>query len=243
VHEPTIATPAAEAPLISTEPGVDLADDPRSLQILTTEHWSLLSARGLAYNEAFTRAGMFLAFLSMSFVGLALLAQAMGFSPDFLVVAAIVLAFDVLVGAATFGRIAGTGADDLRALHGMNRIRHGYIQIAPHLAPYFTTGTHDDVDTVLLHYGPAGGESPLGQIGYGLTTSGGMVGLITSLVAGLLGAVVTLALGGSGWWAIGVGALVSVLAFAVIARWSFGQIARNQAALSVLFPAPSDPGE
>ena len=91
MHEPTIAAPAAEAPRISTEPGIGLADDPRALQILTTEHWSLLSARGLAYNEAFTRAGMFLAFLSMSFVGLALLAQAMGFSRDFLVVAAIVL--------------------------------------------------------------------------------------------------------------------------------------------------------
>ena len=30
--------------------------DPRALQILGTEHWSLLSARSLAYDEAFTRA-------------------------------------------------------------------------------------------------------------------------------------------------------------------------------------------
>ena len=51
-------------------------DDPRAIQMLATEHWSLLSARSLAYNEAFTRGGMFLTFLSMSFVGLALLAMA-----------------------------------------------------------------------------------------------------------------------------------------------------------------------
>src|SRR6476620_669720 len=53
--------------------------DPRVITILSTEHWSLLSARGLAYNEAFVRGGMFLTFLSMSFVALALLAQAMAY--------------------------------------------------------------------------------------------------------------------------------------------------------------------
>ena len=242
MHEPTIATPAAEAPLITPEPGVGLADDPRALQILTTEHWSLLSARGLAYNEAFTRAGMFLAFLSMSFVGLALLAQAMGFSRDFLVVAAIVLSFDLLIGVVTVRRIAGTGGDDLRALHGMNRIRHGYVEIAPHLAPYFVTGTHDDPASVLLHYGPTG-NSTLGELVYGLSTSFGMAGMITSLVAGLLGGVVTLALDGSGWWAIGVGTLVTLVTFALIARWAFAEAARNRAALPVLFPAPYDPGK
>src|SRR3989337_1720793 len=69
-------------------------DDPRALQILSTEHWSLLSARSLAYNEAFTRGGMFLSFLSMSFVALALLAQGMSFDREFLIIAAVVLAFD-----------------------------------------------------------------------------------------------------------------------------------------------------
>lgn len=65
-------------------------DDPRAITLLTTEHWSLLSARSLAYNEAFVRAGMFLTFLSMSFVALALVAQAMAFGQGFLTVAAIV---------------------------------------------------------------------------------------------------------------------------------------------------------
>ena len=53
--------------------------DPRAITLLTTEHWSLLTSRSLAYNEAFTRGGMFLTFLSMSFVALALFAQAMSF--------------------------------------------------------------------------------------------------------------------------------------------------------------------
>src|SRR5687768_9183503 len=48
--------------------------DPGVLQILSTEHWGLLSARSLVYNEAFTRVGSFLTLVSLSFVGLALLA-------------------------------------------------------------------------------------------------------------------------------------------------------------------------
>src|SRR5918999_4039892 len=112
-------------------------DDPRTIQILSTEHWSLLSARSLAYNEAFVRAGMFLTFLSMSFVALALLAQAMSFGQTFLSVAALVLAFDFVIGLATFGRIRGANLDDLRAVHGMARIRHAYTQMTPLVTPYF----------------------------------------------------------------------------------------------------------
>ncbi len=64
-------------------------DDPRTITLLTTEHWSLLSARSLAYNEAFVRADMFLTFLSTSFVALALVAQAMSFGQGFLSVASL----------------------------------------------------------------------------------------------------------------------------------------------------------
>ena len=129
-------------------------DDPRTITLLTTEHWSLLSARSLAYNEAFVRAGMFLTFLSTSFVALALVAQAMSFGQAFLSVAALVLAFDLVIGLTTFLRMNGANLDDLRANHGMARIRHAYTQITPIVTPYFTTPTHDDIDAVTAVYGP-----------------------------------------------------------------------------------------
>ena len=110
-------------------------DDPRTITLLTTEHWSLLSARSLAYNEAFVRAGMFLTFLSTSFVALALVAQAMSFGQSFLSVAAIVLAFDLVIGLTTFLRMNAANLDDLRANHGMARIRHAYTQITPIVTP------------------------------------------------------------------------------------------------------------
>lgn len=44
------------------------------MQILATEHWSLLATRSMVWNEMFTRAGMFLTTLSASIVALALVA-------------------------------------------------------------------------------------------------------------------------------------------------------------------------
>lgn len=42
------------------------------LQILSTEHWSLLASRSLGWNEVFSRTTMFLATLSGAVVALAL---------------------------------------------------------------------------------------------------------------------------------------------------------------------------
>ena len=214
-------------------------DDPRVIQILSTEHWSLLTGRSLAYNEAFTRGGMFLTFLSMSFVALALLAQGMSFGDQFLTVAAVVLAFDLAIGLATYGRITGANVDDLRAVHGMARIRHAYTEIAPIVAPYFTSPTHDDVKSVLATYGspPSTG---FGVVLYGLTTSGGMIGLITSMVGGILAAVLGLIIGVSGELAVWVGVGGFVLVFAILMVTTLGSVVRNQATLGVLFPAPGE---
>lgn len=214
-------------------------DDPRVLQILSTEHWSLLSSRSLAYNEAFIRGGMFLTFLSTSFVALALLAQAMSFGDEFLTIAAIILAFDFVIGLTTFGRIAGANEDDLRAMHGMARIRHGYTQIAPIVAPYFTTATHDDVAAVLLGYGslPA---TTAGRFLYGLTTSGGMIGLIVSMVGGVLSGVLALLAGASPGPAVWIGIAGGVLVMGTLIAWAVARIPRTQAGLTVRFPSPDD---
>lgn len=81
-------------------------DDPRALQVLTTEHWSLLSARALAYNETFARAGMFVTFPSATLVALGLVSTGTGFNRDLVVVAIAVLGVDLFVGLATMGRVA-----------------------------------------------------------------------------------------------------------------------------------------
>jgi hypothetical protein len=213
-------------------------DDPRAIQLLATEHWSLLGARSLAYNEAFVRAGMFLTFLSTSFVALALLAQAMSFDRDFLSVAALVLAFDLVVGLTTFLRMNGANLDDLRANHGMARIRHAYTQITPIVTPYFVTPTHDDIDAVTTVYGPIS-DSLLGQFAYGLSTSNGMIALIVSMIGGVLTTVVAMLFGLDGGASIWVGVAGGLIVLAGLFGLTFAAVTRERARIPVLFPTPS----
>lgn len=213
-------------------------DNPRTITLLTTEHWSLLSARSLAYNEAFVRAGMFLTFLSTSFVALALLAQAMSFGQSFLSVAAIVLAFDLVIGLTTFLRMNAANLDDLRANHGMARIRHAYTQITPIVRPYFTWPIHDDIDAVTAVYGPIS-DRLVGQFVYGLSTSNGMIGLIVSMVGGVLTTVVAMLLGMDGDASIWVGVAGGVLVIAALFAYTGVSVTRAQALFTALFPTPS----
>jgi hypothetical protein len=213
--------------------------DPRALQILSAEHSSLLSTRALAYNESFTRGGMFLAFLSMSFVALALLAQALPLDRDFLLVAAVVLVFDLVVGLTSYARIIGTNYEDYRAVYGMARIRHGYGEIAPVVIPYFTSSIHDDLAGVMVSYGspPTTG---FGAVVYQLTTSASMIGLIVSMIGGVLAFVVAVILGGSASLSVGVAAVAGLGVFVVLAALTIRFYLRVQASLPVLYPTPRD---
>ncbi len=243
---------SAEPPVMNAAPGaapdgrlpvmpgpVTSLSDPRAVQILSTEHWSLLASRSLAYNEAFIRGGMFLTFLSFSFVGLALLAQAMSFTNQFLIAATVVLAFDFVIGVLTYVRIYGANGDDFRAVHGMARIRHGYTEIAPMVAPYLTSATYDDVASVQTAYGGPS-TSTLGDIIGGLSSSGGMIGLITTMVGGVLAALVALLLGASGEVAILLGVVTTAVIFALFVLLTLRAVYRDQATVSVRFPAPDE---
>lgn len=227
----------AEAPPLAHPDGAPTGDlsDPRFLQILGTEHWSLLAARSLVYNEAFARAGMFLSFLSATLVALGLVATATGFSDGFLVIAAVILAIDVFIGFASLGRIAAASAEDILYLQAMNRIRHAYVEIAPGTAPYFLTGHHDDPESVLAMYGPAV-SSPLRNMIHGFTTTPGMIGVITSAVGGALAGVLTMLATHDPMLVgvVGVGAFVAL--FLALAFVSMASITRFWGRMRVLFP-------
>jgi hypothetical protein len=209
-----------------------------ALQILTAEHASLSSARSLAYNEAFTRGNMFLGFLSMSLVALALIAQA---SPgrDFLAITAIVLTFDLVVGLTTFGRILAAGYEDYVVVHGMARIRHAYLELAPSVRPYVTSSTHDDLPGVMLAYGnpPTRGVA---AVIYGLTTSSGMIMLVLSMLAAVLAVVVAMLAGGSVEVVLAAAGVAFVVMLAVLGASTYRYYSRKQAIISVLFPTPPE---
>jgi hypothetical protein len=219
----------------STQPAP--LDDPRALQILTTEHWSLLSARALVYNEAFARAGMFLAFLSATLVVLGLISTATGFSDAFLIVTAVVLALDLFIGLATLGRIGAASNEDLRYLQGMNRIRHAYAEMVPGLDRYFITSRFDDFRSVAMHYGPSSFGSVAG-VAHGLTTTPGMISVICGAVAGGLLAVILLLVTQDAVFA-GVGGIIGLALFVTIVTVvAMGSVVRFAAGMRAMFPAP-----
>jgi hypothetical protein len=97
------APPEPSPPLAPADPGgMGGASPAMRLQILSTEHWSLLASRSLAWNESFSRAGMFLSALSGAIVALALVAQASAFGQGFTLFALVILPAVLFVGVTTF---------------------------------------------------------------------------------------------------------------------------------------------
>lgn len=213
-------------------------NDPRAVQILYAEHSNLASTRSLVYTEAFTRGGMFLGFMSMSFVALALLAQVLPVEDGFMPVAIFVLAFDLMIGITTYGRIVGANYEDYLAVYGMNRIRRGFTEIAPVVRPFVTSSIHDDMAGVMAGYGNAPTTTGLSAIVYALTTSGGMIGLIVSVIGSVLAFLVATSLGAQVEIAVGIGAVAALAIFTGLAFMTVRFYAGVQARLPVLFPTP-----
>src|SRR6202140_1738608 len=84
------------------------------LQILATEHWSLLATRSLTFTESLGRVNMFLAILSGAVIALALVAQADRFGPTFISVAILTLLVVLFAGIATIARLMQLNRDDYR---------------------------------------------------------------------------------------------------------------------------------
>jgi len=163
-------------------------DDPRAVQILTTEHWSLLSARTLGYQEMFGRATLFVAVLSATIVALALLAQATRFGRETLLVGALMLAVALFIGLVTFLRSVAINSEDARWVEGMNLLRHAYLEIVPELEPYFVTGHEPGDDPGALAHGAA--QRPR-NLASSLTTTSSVVAALDSALAGALASALT----------------------------------------------------
>jgi len=189
-------------------------DDPRALQILSTEHWSLLTARSLVFNEASPAAGCSWpscpprwSCSASSRQRPASATRSSSSSPACWP--------STFVGLATLGRIAAASSEDLRYLQGMNRLRHAYHEMVPGLERYFISSHHDDFDSVARFYGSPSPSAIAGLL-HGFTTTPGMISTICSGVAGGLVAVVVLLFTHEPLWA-GVAGLLGVAAFFVVA--------------------------
>jgi hypothetical protein len=87
-----------------------------------------------------------------SIVALALLADATGFGAQTTRLALVLLPVVLLLGIATYVRLLRINTEEYQLVLAMNRLRHASLKIEPGLAPYFSTGHHDDEQGVMATY-------------------------------------------------------------------------------------------
>lgn len=225
----------APVPSPGGTPGPDGVSPAMRLQILSTEHWSLLASRSLAWNESFSRAGMFLSTLTGGIVALALVAQASEFGEGFTLFALVILPILLVIGVATYIRLGASNYHEAMCVVGMNRIRAAYLELAPDLERYFVMSAHDDAIGIGTTMGvqPGGRLTWIGQMLAGTPT---VVMMLNAVLAGVIAAVASLRLGVAVSAALGFGLLGFVMAMVLQVLYARASIAKAQAGYRPLFP-------
>lgn len=209
------------------------------VQILATEHWSLLATRSLTYTEVFARVNIFLAILSGAVIALALVAQADHFGPVFIGIAIPVLLVVFFSGLVTVSRLNALNRDDYRWVIGMNRLRNAYLTLHPELEPHFTTSPYDDLAGALQTLGiDVAAAGKLGSLAHLPNTLPFMLTVIVAAVAAAILALITLAIAIPAWaiaLTAAVGFVVTLVLMAVLDRRSMKGLTPS---LQPRFPTP-----
>ncbi len=203
------------------------------MQILSTEHWSLLATRSLAWNETFTRASMFMSALSFSVVALALVGQASGFGSDFRIFALIVLPVVLFLGIATALRMDSSNYNDLLCIIGMNRIRAAYLEVAPDMRRFFIMGSTDDYAGIVKTMGGIPTRSVAADI---LSASPVVVGILNAVVVAAIVGLACIQLGVSEGWAMFASSLAFLATVAILAFLTAKTLNDIQKDYQPLFP-------
>ncbi|HET9556530.1 MAG TPA: hypothetical protein VFS70_05270, partial [Actinomycetota bacterium] len=94
------------------------------MQALTTEHFTLQTARAVAVSEGNGRTALYVGALSSTLVALALVAQRSPLGEVFFVVALTILPAVFFLGLVTYVRVLQSSIEDIVYARAINRIRH-----------------------------------------------------------------------------------------------------------------------
>ncbi len=215
---------------------------PSKLQILATEHWSLLATRSLTYTESLGRVNMFLAILSGTVIALALVAQADRFGQAFISIAIFMLSVVLVVGVFTIARLMSLNRDDFRWVIGMNRLRNAYLQVHPELEPNFVASPYDDLPGALQTLGiDVSGADRIGSLFHGLQTLPGMLSMIVASVAGAIGGLVAVGFGAPAAVVVLAGIALFLVTAVLIGMWGRRSVRSLDPTLASRFPSPPKP--
>ena len=209
----------------------------QAVLILTTEHFTLQSARGNVIAETNGRLAIYAGTLSSALIALAFVGQISGLGEAFRVFALILLPVLLLLGLATGGRLIQSNRQDLLYGAGINRVRHFYVELVPELGDYFVQSVYDDFDGQLLSMGLLP-RAHMQQWVSAPVLVAALNALVAGVLAGLLlswvGAVPLLVSVAGG---VAVGFVVMQVEGALGSR----AISRLQRFVTPRFPSPSQP--
>lgn len=201
--------------------------------MLTAEHASLQAQRASTQSEVLVRQGLFLTLAGAVLVSLGLVAQAIGFSDGFFVIAVCALAVVALLGFQTMLRQGNADAEDIMYVLAMNRIRGAYAELDPEVAAAFMASTHDDHPGAYRTYYFFGERRTVVAASAAIFLT-----IVTSGVVGLLGGSIA-ALAGAGLGiSVGIGCVAALLSLTGVLAWTMISFRTAQRIHTPRYPSP-----
>jgi hypothetical protein len=213
--------------------------DQRLLQALTTEHFTLQTARSATIMETNGRSALFLSTVSSAVVALAFIGQVADVGQPFFLFALAMLPALFVLGLLTYLRLAQSASEDLLYSRAINRIRRYYLELDPAAPSWFLLGGHDDIHGVTANMGLAPSSRHL------LSHTATMVAVTTSMIGGVF---VALAVGGLGAGRVPVtvaaaaGVLVSLILTAALWRDQARRWRAAEQSVPSIYPSTPDSG-
>jgi hypothetical protein len=163
--------------------------NPALLAALTTEHYTLQSARSSTIVEANGRSMLFLSTVSGATVTLALVAQLDRLGQTFVVFALAVLPALLALGLTSYARLADLAVHDAYYARAIGRIRSFYLRIEPTAAHYWLLPGGDDAHAVMRQTGQR--HSRWHHLSHTATAVAAVTAAVAGVLAGLGVALVT----------------------------------------------------
>jgi len=239
---------APVAPPAPEQPRVEDAERQRQLlQALTTEHFTLQTARAATIADSNGRSALYLSTVSSAVVALAFIGQVAHLGQAFMLFALALLPALVLLGILTYLRLVQTAIEDLFYARAINRIRRHYLDLDQQASRWFVLCGHDDPAGVMAAMGLASpGAAPSHR--HLLSHAASMVAVVTSIIGGV-GVALAANAAGAGRVPVAASAAVGVLVtVACTAAFGWHQTRRWRAAeasVPSLYPSQSsaDPSQ
>ena len=214
------------------------ADRQQVMQFMTTEHFTLQTARAVVNAEISARLQLYMTTLSSAIIALALVAQVSGaLGRAFEAFALVLFPVVYFLGLATLTRLLQAAAEWRTYGHGMNRIRHWYLEVAPEMAPYFVLPATDDPWASLAAVGIRRRNTWQGM----LASAPWIVVVVNSVLAGVVAGLLARLAGAPGPLLPALaGAAAFVVSLAVLGAYEQRVFRRDMDATPVAFTPPAD---